>query len=96
MNQNMETSAVIGVVSGRVQGVFFRASLAKEANRLGLRGYVRNLTDGRVEFVAIGEKPKVTELIAWSHTGPVLARVSGVDLQDFSGEDTFTGFSVAR
>lgn len=65
-------------VSGRVQGVWYRASTQKEANALGLTGWVRNLPDGRVEVVACGEKEKVMELYAWLQRGPELAKVAAV------------------
>jgi len=69
------------VVSGRVQGVAFRACAADEARRLGLRGWVRNLPDGRVEAEAEGERAAVERLGAWCRRGPPAARVSAVDLE---------------
>ena len=67
-------------VSGRVQGVFFRYSCAREAAAEGLRGTVRNLPDGRVEAVFQGPKPAVERLIDWCRTGPPAARVAGVEI----------------
>lgn len=69
------------VVSGKVQGVFFRASTAREARRLGLRGYALNLPDGRVEVLAIGNTAAVDEFGRWLHRGPPAARVERVDCQ---------------
>jgi len=66
------------VVSGRVQGVFFRYTCSHEARDAGLRGTVRNLTDGRVEAVFQGPKPSVERLISWCHEGPRAARVTDV------------------
>ena len=66
------------LVSGRVQGVFFRYSCAHEARAAGLRGTVRNLSDGRVEAVFQGPKRGVDRLISWCHEGPPAARVSDV------------------
>jgi acylphosphatase len=66
------------LVSGRVQGVFFRHSCAREAAAEGLRGSVRNLRDGRVEAVFQGPKPAVERLIDWCRTGPPAARVEQV------------------
>ena len=66
------------LVSGRVQGVFFRYSCAREARQAGLRGTVRNLPDGRVEAVFQGRKPTVERLISWCHQGPPAARVADV------------------
>ena len=65
-------------VSGRVQGVFFRYSCAREAAEAGLYGTVRNLADGRVEAVFQGPKPLVERLISWCHDGPPAARVADV------------------
>lgn len=65
-------------VAGRVQRVFFRASTAREAARLGIRGHAINLADGRVEVLAIGAAPAVEELCRWLHHGPPSAQVSEV------------------
>lgn len=65
-------------VSGRVQGVFFRASTCEQAQRLGLRGWVCNLSDGRVEVLAGGPDAAVLELCEWLRHGPPMARVSEV------------------
>jgi acylphosphatase len=67
------------IVSGKVQGVFFRASTAREAQRLGLRGHALNLPDGRVEVLALGNGNAVAELGRWLHRGPPAARVDHVD-----------------
>jgi len=65
-------------VSGRVQGVFYRASTRERALALGLRGFARNLPDGRVEVLACGPEPAVQALKAWLWEGPPLARVTDV------------------
>jgi len=77
-------------VSGKVQGVFFRASTAQQATRLSLTGWARNLSDGRVEVLAIGELAAVSELGQWLAQGPPLARVRAVetevvDIENYSG-----------
>jgi acylphosphatase len=69
-------------VLGHVQGVFFRASTQAEAARLGVTGYVRNCSDGSVEFVAVGQRAKVQDLIDWAHRGPDLAKVTSVVIED--------------
>jgi acylphosphatase len=75
------------LVSGRVQGVFFRASTAREAGRLGLSGSVTNLSDGRVEVVASGASSKVDEFAGWLASGPPMANVTRVDVQDLDPAD---------
>jgi acylphosphatase len=65
-------------VSGRVQGVFYRASTRQRAQELGCRGYARNLVDGRVEVLAIGEPAAVHALIEWLRQGPPAAHVTDV------------------
>ncbi|MGH8643352.1 MAG: acylphosphatase [Gammaproteobacteria bacterium] len=66
------------LVSGRVQGVYFRAHTQQRAERLKLTGWVRNLRDGRVEVLACGDDAAVTALQEWLWQGPELARVSAV------------------
>ena len=66
------------LVSGRVQGVFFRASTQREAQKLGLTGYARNLPDGTVEVLACGEQSAVATLKEWLWVGPPASRVSDV------------------
>jgi acylphosphatase len=82
-------------VSGRVQGVFFRAETADMADRLGLAGWVRNLPDGRVEALFEGEKEDVEKALDFCRKGPPGARVQSLDLkwEDWKGE--FQGFRVA-
>ena len=65
-------------VSGRVQGVFFRASTRAEAARLAIEGYARNLQDGRVEVLAMGSEESVAELALWLESGPPAAKVREV------------------
>lgn len=67
-------------VKGRVQGVFYRQSTRAAAEKLGLSGWVRNLTDGSVEAEIKGPKDKVEELILWLRSGPPSARVDRVEV----------------
>ena len=69
------------IISGKVQGVFYRASCQETAQRLGLTGWVRNLPDGSVEVLAQGEKEKIEKLIEWCRKGPDGAKVSGVEME---------------
>ena len=66
------------LVSGRVQGVFFRASTRRQAQRLGVTGYARNLADGSVEVLACGEAGAVEQLQQWLWVGPSAASVTSV------------------
>jgi acylphosphatase len=70
------------VISGRVQNVFFRASLADIARDLGIDGWVKNRPDGRVEAVFEGEPAQVDAALRWSRNGPPRARVDAIDLTD--------------
>lgn len=67
-------------VSGRVQGVFFRATCREEALDAGVSGWVRNLPDGRVEAVFEGDDAAVERMVAWCRNGPAGARVTRLDL----------------
>ena len=69
-------------VWGAVHGVFFRASCAREAERRGVAGWVRNVPDGTVEAVFEGEPAAVEALTAWCRRGPDAARVDGVEVAD--------------
>jgi acylphosphatase len=66
------------LVTGRVQGVFFRASTRERAMQLGIAGYAKNLADGSVEVVASGSAEALNELDGWLHHGPPAARVDRV------------------
>jgi acylphosphatase len=74
--------AVDVTVTGRVQGVFFRAETQREADRLGLTGWVRNEPDGSVAAHFEGEPAAVEAMVAWCGEGPSRARVDGVDVRD--------------
>ncbi len=81
------------VVSGRVQGVFYRASTQQRAQKLGLTGWVRNRPDGGVEVFACGEAEQLEALCRWLQQGPEMAKVSSVECQDCAVE-AFTDFSI--
>lgn len=66
-------------ITGRVQGVAFRASTVAAARQLGLRGWVANRADGSVEVVVEGDDVAVTALVRWCHEGPPAARVEHVE-----------------
>ena len=70
------------LVRGRVQGVYYRASARERARAGGIRGYARNLPDGRVEVLACGAEPAVRAFIDWLWIGPSAAKVIEVDVQE--------------
>jgi len=74
-------------VSGRVQGVFYRASAQQQAHRLGIRGYAKNLADGRVEVMAVGAPKAVGDFLDWLWQGSPLSAVSAVDIQEIDVAD---------
>jgi len=81
------------LVSGRVQGVAYRASTRDKAISLGLHGYAENLPDGRVRVVARGEETAVEALHDWLWQGPAMARVSGVEITECEWQGD-TGFAI--
>jgi acylphosphatase len=82
------------MISGRVQGVFFRYKTQEQAQNMGVAGWVRNLPDGRVEAVLEGGQEDVERMMQWCRQAPPMAEVEDVDVQweDFKGE--FDSFSV--
>ncbi len=78
------------VIHGRVQGVGFRASLAWEADKLSIAGWVRNRRDGTVEAMIQGSDEAVAAMIAWARRGPPGARIDRVEVELGSGE--YSGF----
>jgi acylphosphatase len=81
-------------VSGKVQGVYYRATTRDKARERGVTGWVRNLNDGRVEAVFEGESDDVQEMVEWCHEGSSAARVEDVEVEweDAAGE--FGGFDI--
>ena len=82
------------IVTGKVQGVFFRQSLKIKAKQNDIFGWVKNLKDGRVEAILEGNEEKINRIIEWAHGGPANARVEDVEIQNekFIGE--FSKFDV--
>jgi acylphosphatase len=80
------------VIRGRVQGVFFRNSMQREAMKLGVAGWVRNCSDGAVEAVVQGESDAVEAIVRWAHQGPEIAQVTHVDVAPGAGD--FSHFEI--
>ncbi|MGR8935867.1 MAG: acylphosphatase [Gammaproteobacteria bacterium] len=89
MNQTLRI-----LVEGRVQGVFYRASAQREAYRLGINGYARNLPDGRVEIFAQGQNAALQTFIAWCRQGPSQAHVTDVTATPHDTADVFQDFDT--
>jgi acylphosphatase len=84
----MAVTAARLVITGRVQGVGFRLWAKREARRRALRGWVRNLSDGSVEALAIGDPAAIDAFAASCHSGPALARVAAVRREPASDDGT--------
>jgi acylphosphatase len=69
-------------VEGRVQGVYYRQSAIDVAQRLGLRGWVRNRRDGSVEILATGDEEALNEFLGWCRIGPEAAKVAALEIMD--------------
>lgn len=83
--------AIHVLISGVVQGVFYRKSTLQKATELELRGWVRNLEDGRVECTACGSEEMLLKFLSWLGKGPIKAKVERVDVDWFSTEDPVLG-----
>jgi acylphosphatase len=87
-------SAVTGTVRGRVQGVGFRISAQWAAQRIGVTGWVRNLSDGRVEVFAQGDPDRLATFRAWLEVGPRAARVDQLTLTTVDVDPTLSDFFI--
>ena len=92
MRDNMRTVHV--KIIGRVQGVWFRDSTVKEAEKIGVTGWVRNTSDGFVEAVFQGEDEKVLDLIDWCHKGSPMSIVEQVDVQEINSDEYYESFDI--
>ncbi|MCF8009361.1 MAG: acylphosphatase [Halanaerobiales bacterium] len=81
-------------VSGRVQGVGFRASTQQKAQMIGVTGWVKNLKDGRVEVVIEGSKKKVQKMLDYLNKGPRFANVNSLNISDQKPSDHYNRFSI--
>jgi acylphosphatase len=83
------------IVSGKVQGVFFRQSTKEKATASAITGTVSNLDDGRVKIIATGTKEQLDALVSWCHHGPPKAKVEKVITEEISLQN-FRGFTIIR
>ncbi len=81
------------IVSGKVQGVFFRANVKKKAEELNLKGYAKNIQDGTVEIAAEGNEEKIKELIEFIKKGPGIAKVENIKIKNKESEN-FKDFEI--
>jgi acylphosphatase len=86
--------AITAIISGRVQGVWFRGSTQKKAMELGLTGWVKNTTDGSVYLEAQGEKSHLEIFIGWLSKGPNYSRVDQVDIKWIEATTQYISFSI--
>lgn len=84
------------LVSGSVQGVWYRASAREKASETGLKGWAKNLSDGRVELLVVGSDEKVDEFVRWCGEGPPAAEVSHVETAMVEDIDVPDEFEIRR
>jgi len=89
----MQTVSII--VSGKVQGVFYRQNTKEKATALGIQGTVENLDDGSVSIIASGTREQLQQLIQWCHQGPSKAKVDQVTVTEIPVQ-AFNGFRILR
>lgn len=81
-------------MEGKVQGIFFRATARDVARFLGVKGWVKNRWDGKVELTVEGEEEAVDKMIQWCHSGPAGALVTTVEVEPQPWKGEFTNFSI--
>ena len=94
MKRKTAMKRIHAVVKGKVQGVFYRELVRREAEGLGVSGYARNLKDGTVEIVAEGEEKQLREFEKKFRKGPLMAFVSEVDMKEEQATGEFEGFDI--
>mgnify|MGYP006286759827 CR=1 FL=1 len=97
MKENGNIKKIHAWISGRVQGVFYRATTKRRAKKLNLTGWVKNLEDGRVEVVAEGKKGDIDEFQSFLEKGPIGAKVKDMKLEtEFLSERSYSSFTIER
>ncbi|HOP08652.1 MAG TPA: acylphosphatase [Candidatus Methanofastidiosa archaeon] len=82
------------IIKGKVQGVYYRDSTKSKALELGIKGWVRNLPNGDVEALIVGEPPELERMIEWAWDGPPMAVVRDVIIEEADCSGSFDGFEV--
>lgn len=82
------------LVSGRVQGVYFRLFTQNKAKHFAIKGSAKNLPDGRVEIIAEAENLTIEKFIKWCHKGPITARVDRVEIIELHHDELLTSFDI--
>ncbi len=90
----MADKTIHATIEGRVQGVYFRDYTRKEAQRLGLVGWVRNLRNSSVEAVFSGNSDQIEQMLAWLHQGSPMASVTRVIATELDQDQSFSDFSI--
>jgi acylphosphatase len=83
------------IIKGKVQGVFYRQAAKEQAQKLGITGWIKNISEGRVEVMASGDEERLQDFIEWCHVGPRKADVTDVIVTPLS-EQKFDEFTVIR
>ncbi|SFH38935.1 acylphosphatase [Desulfotomaculum arcticum] len=81
-------------ISGRVQGVYYREYTRRQAERLGIKGWVKNLSDGRVEAIFAGDAAAVDKMLEWCNHGSPNANVTGIEVAEGPVEEQFSDFKI--
>ncbi|MAG15486.1 acylphosphatase [Candidatus Woesearchaeota archaeon] len=84
------------IISGRVQGVLYRDFARREAEKLDISGYAKNLNDGTVEIVAEGSEENLKKMVNSCKKGPLMAFVKNIDAKEESATNEFDGFDIRR
>jgi len=84
------------IVSGKVQGVYYRQNTAQKAQELGIVGWVRNLSDGRVESVMEGLDVDIDKMLSWCKSGPKDALVTEIEIMNEEYKKEFSTFDIAK
>ena len=84
------------VIKGKVQGVYFRATAREVANKLGIKGWVKNMPDKNVEVLAAGSKEQIEKFVEWCRRGPKHAVVHEVIIKTDVNEENLSGFSIIK